>query len=144
MRTLFLILLLLSALAHSPIYASNDEHVLGDAVRDVVPNMEVLADGIIGGGAPDLKALETIQENGFKTVIDLRTPGEGIAEEEQKVQELGMTYINIPMSSREASDEQVAKLASVLTEDAYPVLMHCRSGGRVDALWSEYQKTSRD
>lgn len=121
------------------LYASQDVEV-SDAVRQAVPNIEVLSEGIVAGGAPEVSAFKAIKENGFKTVIDLRTPEEGIDAERKAVEALGMKYVNIPMSSRDVSEAQVEKLSASLTDDAYPVLMHCRSGGRVNALWSEYQK----
>ncbi len=139
MKHLLLLICLFLCSANALLYASQDVEV-SDAVRQAVPNIEVLSEGIVAGGAPEVSAFKAIKENGFKTVIDLRTPEEGIDAERKAVEALGMKYVNIPMSSRDVSEAQVEKLSASLTDDAYPVLMHCRSGGRVNALWSEYQK----
>ena len=141
MKKIFVILFV--ALLSIPFCASAAEkNYLSAELNQAVPNARILAIGIIRGGLPAPGGLKTVQQEKFTTVVDLRTPEEGTAEEKQKVKSLGMVYVNIPMADRNVSPEQVESLRKVLDDkNSYPVLMHCQSGGRVDALWKEYKKT---
>ena len=42
-----------------------------------IPNVVVLQEDVIGGGAPTKEALEEMKRQGFTTVVDLRTLMEG-------------------------------------------------------------------
>lgn len=126
-------------LFHSSLEASENLEV-GHPLVDVVENVQVLDTDIVGGAELSDQALLIIKESDFKTIIDLRTPEEGTEEERKKVEDLGMTYVNIPMASRVVSEDQVESLRKALADQEHPVFMHCRSGGRVQALWDEYQK----
>ena len=87
-------------------------------------------------GQPDEASLEVLSEAGFTTIIDLRGPNERRGIEEQEVVEgLGMSYIALPVTSRDdLSFETASELDALLAEANGPVLIHCGSGNRVGAL----------
>ena len=105
-----------------------------------IPNVVFLADDVIGGGAPSKEALTEIKKQGFRAVIDLRTMMEGTVLEKIEVKKTGLNYFNIPVNSLEISEDQVSQLAAILSNaQNKPALVHCAVGGRVQALWEQYQ-----
>ena len=93
-------------------------------------------DGISSAGQPDEAALAVFAEQGYTTVIDLRTEGEdrGI-DESTVIEELGMEYVLFPIAGMDAINFDNAKKLNQLIEDADgPVLVHCASANRVGAL----------
>jgi len=89
---------------------------------------------ILDGGIQELKS------QGFKLIIDLRTPPEGTAIEEAAATEAGLQYVNIPISRGAPTKSQIQKLTGLIENPAnYPVLLHCVSGNRAGTLWTLYQ-----
>lgn len=75
---------------------------------------------------------------GIKTVINLRgaVPDEDwYALEKQATEALGMTLIDVPLSStRELSDQELKQLVEILRTAEKPILIHCRSGANRTGL----------
>jgi protein tyrosine phosphatase (PTP) superfamily phosphohydrolase (DUF442 family) len=94
--------------------------------------------GVITGGQPDAAQLAALAEAGYRTVVDLRAPGEPYPREDEKaaLESLGIEYVSIPVAGPEGLTEENARaLSAVLAEeDAYPIAIHCGSGNRVGAL----------
>lgn len=89
------------------------------------------------GGQPRLEHLESLKAEGVKAIINLRTPGEHRAEEEEaKAKELGLRYFNIPVVYSNPKEEQVAEFLKI-TDDAAnrPAFIHCTAAIRVGAFW---------
>ncbi|HWP42685.1 MAG TPA: protein tyrosine phosphatase family protein [Blastocatellia bacterium] len=89
------------------------------------------------GGQPRLEHLEQLKAEGIKSVINLRTPGEHRAQEEEaKAKELGLRYFNIPVEFRNPKEEQVTEFLK-LTDDPEnrPAFIHCTAAVRVGAFW---------
>lgn len=95
--------------------------------------------GILSGGQPTDAQLEEAKNKGFKTIINLRPVKEHQGEKEaNKVRELGMSYVNIPVSgARGISSQNSQALIQALSDSSkYPVMIHCASGNRVGALFA--------
>lgn len=98
--------------------------------------------GLYTGGQPTRAQLERAAEKGVKLVINLRTPGEeGALEDEQAiVEELGMAYVSMPIvgpgqETPTTIDAAHAKMLGAALQSAEgPALVHCSSGNRVAAL----------
>jgi len=92
-------------------------------------------DGMTSSGQPDEAALRVFADSGYAAVIDLRTEGEdrGI-DEKAIVEDLGMSYVPLPVGRDGITFENAAALDELLGSYDEPVLVHCRSGGRVGAL----------
>jgi uncharacterized protein (TIGR01244 family) len=98
------------------------------------------------GGQPGEKALASLAQLGVTTVVNVRAPRE-MADKAQvpfdeaaEVARLGMAYVNIPLGGPDYpySPQAVEELAQVLERRPGPILLHCRSGGRVSYLWTAY------
>ena len=87
-------------------------------------------DRIVVSGLPDAAELAGHAAEGITLVVDLRTPGEGLAQEAVQVAELGMRYVNLPVGSEAASAMIMARVASLVAETQGRVLLHCASGNR--------------
>jgi len=107
-----------------------------------IPNYRVLHSGLATAGQPSPEALQKLKEQGFKTVINLRTEAEagGTAAEKAAVEAQGLRYVAVPISPATFSIEDVQAVAKVLDDaEAAPVLLHCASANRVGAVWAVMQ-----
>jgi len=89
-------------------------------------------------GQPSEKALRALAAAGLELVIDLRRPEEERGYDEPAlVRELGMVYANPgfggPETLTDGTFDAVRDLLSAHEGDE--VLLHCRSAGRVGAVW---------
>jgi uncharacterized protein (TIGR01244 family) len=100
-----------------------------------VPDYHVVRPNLATAGQPSPEALKQLKDLGFKTVINLRTEGEGAKDEEPLVRELGLRYVWVPVTPQSLSAKDVDDVAAVLNdESAGPVLLHCASANRAGAL----------
>lgn len=89
------------------------------------------------GGQPRMEHLDQLKAEGVKAIINLRTPGEHrAAEEEAKAKELGLRYFNIPVVFRDPKPEQVTEFLKLTDDPANrPAFIHCTAAIRVGAFW---------
>jgi protein tyrosine phosphatase (PTP) superfamily phosphohydrolase (DUF442 family) len=86
------------------------------------------------GGQPTEEGLRQLAKQGYRAVINLRTPQEGVdfAAEAKLARELGLKYFNIPVVSSAPKEEQAIEflnLTDTLKDDK--VFIHCASANRV-------------
>src|SRR6185369_7043241 len=89
------------------------------------------------GGQPRLEHLEKLKAEGVKAIINLRTPTEHRAEEEEaKAKELGLRYFNIPVEYRNPKEEQATEFLKITDDPANrPAFIHCTAAIRAGAFW---------
>ena len=100
-------------------------------------NLQQITKEISIAGQPSPRDIEDAHRNGFRTIINLRTPEEPdyLADEERLVESLGLTYASIPVASTTLDDVAVARFSQALESiDGTPALVHCRSGGRAGIM----------
>lgn len=94
-------------------------------------------EAILTGGQPTPGQLERAQRLGYKTVINLRQPDEKDNTDPARVQDLGMTYVSIPINgAADMTEEKARALAEVLETAESPMMVHCASGNRVGGLFA--------
>jgi len=95
-----------------------------------VTNFHQVDEHLYRGAVPSERGLERLQKLGVHIVVDLLPGGERSKKEQQRVEALGMRYINIPMNALKApSEEQMSQaLASTASGPSEPVFVHCRQG----------------
>ncbi len=126
---IFLALLTIPPLA----YAAEDD--LGSIIKNYKKmNSSISTSGTIGEGG-----IQALSKQGVKTIIDLRTLAEGTDKDRQAVENLGMRYINIPVTGAGISNKQLAAFTEAMKTVDSPILIHCASGNRVGAMWTSYQ-----
>ena len=102
-------------------------------VGNVVP-----VNGVTTAGQPDVAALSIFAEQGYRTVIDIRTePEERGMDEAAVINDLGMEYVLFPIDKPEAINfDNARELSRLIEESEGPVLVHCGSSNRVGALFA--------
>lgn len=106
-------------------------------VSDVSGVKNLSRDGdIYVAGTPTPEGLEALKARGVKTIIDLRQPQEGTAEESEAANALDLRYINIPMRSDELTEAQANALMDAMNQAGdEPVLLHCAGASRAGAAY---------
>lgn len=89
------------------------------------------------GGQPRNEHLSKLKDEGVKSIINLRPPGEHRAEEERaEAERLGLRYFNIPVVFADPKEEQVAEFLKLTDDEANrPAFIHCTGAIRVGAFW---------
>jgi uncharacterized protein (TIGR01244 family) len=102
-----------------------------------IQNFAQLSDTVVGGGALDAYIVPTLPALGYTTIINLQHPEEdGVAAEVAAASEAGIDYISIPMGGLDFTREQALAVASAINSSKGFVILHCRSGARVTAVWA--------
>ena len=101
-----------------------------DATAPHVRNFGEVNDHLYRGGEPSFAGLQELAADGVKLVIDLREKGEATNLERAQVQELGMSYANLPLRPFSAPTEgQMEQALSLLFQSSsQTVFIHCRRG----------------
>lgn len=122
-------------------YAAPAQAPFGDKVSSAITNYNRTTPfiGTSGNFAP--AAVAELQALGFATVLDLRSQGEnGVAAVAEAIQTAGLTYLNIPVTTKAPTPEQVDQFAKIVEDPAhYPLLVTCMSANRVGAMWTLYR-----
>lgn len=97
----------------------------------------------VGIDQPTLGELSELAEDGFRTVIDLRLPGEpGLLmqpeAEDFAAQAEGLEYVHLPVAGDHLSDDLVRRFRQEVQRRPGPILVHCGSGERSAALAMRY------
>lgn len=104
-----------------------------------VRNARMPREGLLVGGQPTPEQLAEAASAGYRTVINLRGPGElDEWDEAANAAELGLGYVALPIAgSQDLTVDNARKLREILSsEDALPAMVHCASGNRVGALFA--------
>jgi uncharacterized protein (TIGR01244 family) len=115
------------------------EDIPKSVAPEAIPNYTVVNPGLAAAGQPSPEALARLKSFGFKTVVNLRTPGEDkvVEKEAAIVTAQGLRYVSVPISPGTFSAADVAAVRKILDDDASaPVLLHCASANRVGGLWA--------
>ncbi|MEH2069021.1 MAG: sulfur transferase domain-containing protein [Nostoc sp.] len=78
------------------------------------------------------KQLEQASQEGFKSILNLRSPDElGFSQDEQRVAEaLGLHYTNVPLKLEALNEELITKILTTLEQIPKPAVVHCAAGMR--------------
>jgi uncharacterized protein (TIGR01244 family) len=80
--------------------------------------------------------LEQAASEGFKSVLNLRSPSEEgfLKDEQQQAEALGLHYVNIPVKVSELSEELTSEILEQIDELPKPALIHCGTAMRAGAM----------
>jgi protein tyrosine phosphatase (PTP) superfamily phosphohydrolase (DUF442 family) len=112
---------------------------------DGVANACQLLPTLFGGGQPGAANLRGLKEAGVGLVLDLRDPMEPRPLDEPALaRELGLEYVNIPVSGGSLTNETLDQiLATLRGAGDRPVYCHCASGNRVGGAVIAYLMTEK-
>lgn len=86
------------------------------------------------GGQPSNEGFHALARKGYKAVINLRTPDEGVDLEAEKalIEKLGLRYFNIPVVTSDPKEEQADQFLKIMDElRGEKVFIHCAGANRV-------------
>lgn len=127
----------LPAFPQAPIRA-----VTWESIR--IYNFAKVNDDYYRGGQPMGEDYADLAAIGVKTVINLTNSKDGQAEEKAKVEQYGMRYLHIPMSTRTppTAEEIATFLAAV--DDEGGVYVHCVGGRHRTGVMTGVYRMTRD
>ncbi len=86
------------------------------------------------GSVADSESLKQIAESGYCTVIDLCTPVEGNQLNPDSVERLGLTYVGLPVSLKQLSEDTVKAYTQTWESAQTPIYTRCASGKRAGLI----------
>ncbi|MBA3492370.1 MAG: protein tyrosine phosphatase family protein [Rubrobacteraceae bacterium] len=115
-----------------------EKHI--DEVAPGMANAGQPLEDVATAGQPDPEHFERLAEAGYKTAVDLRTPGEPRGfDEPEVVRRTGMEYANIPVGPEEVEEDALDRFRELVVDPGRrPALVHCSSANRVGALLIPY------
>ncbi len=103
-----------------------------------VRNFRIISERVSGGGAPTPEQVAAMPQRGYVGIINLKTHAEaGNQAEEAAAAAAGLAYVQIPVSGGSLDLLDAVALHHALAQMPAEghILVHCRSGNRVGALW---------
>lgn len=102
-------------------------------------DLKKITDDITVGGQPTAADITQLKNDGFRTIVNLRTEGEddqamSPEQEREAVENAGMKYVHLPVSSATMGPDTVDKFRAQLPTFEGPVLVHCHAGMRAGAF----------
>ena len=93
-------------------------------------------DDLAISGQIDLEQLPQIVEDGFNSILNLRSPQEKgfLPEEQDAVEALHLQYVNHPFEVEYISDQASTQVLQLLNQLPKPVLVHCDNAVRAAAI----------
>lgn len=95
-----------------------------------VRNFAAVNDHVFRGGQPEAEGFRELAKDHVTLVLNLREPGPGSEAERRLVEQLGMSYRNVPIprTSAPTRDEIKQVLAILTPDDNGKVFVHCLRG----------------
>lgn len=105
-----------------------------------VENYSRAAPSVGTGGMIRDGAMSTFRDKGFKSVVSLLNPGEGVEAHTRWAREAGIDYYNLGVTPEGPDDSVLEQFKAILADpDNHPVMVHCSSANRVGSLWARYR-----
>ncbi|MCU0542626.1 MAG: sulfur transferase domain-containing protein [Oscillatoriaceae cyanobacterium Prado104] len=95
-----------------------------------------VSDELTVAGQVTSQQLEQAAQEGFKSVLNLRSPDElgFLSDERQQAEAVGLQYANVPLWSSKANQELTKEAIQKLDNLPKPVLIHCAAGARAGGI----------
>lgn len=107
-------------------------------------NVKQINDDIsVAMGQPTPADLQQAAQEGYKSVLNLRSPQEegALSDEQQSAEAAGLQYVNLPVRPDAMSQEQTDQILNQIDQLPKPLLTHCKSGLRSGAMALMYVAT---
>ncbi|MEH2233227.1 MAG: sulfur transferase domain-containing protein [Nostoc sp.] len=99
-------------------------------------NTKKVSDDLSAAGQLTSEELKQAAQEGFKSVLNLRSPDEAgfFSDEQQQAQAAGLQYANVPLKPTEANQEQTELAIQEIENLPKPILIHCAAGARASGI----------
>lgn len=102
-----------------------------------IPNYTILSPKVAGGGYVTAEQVASLPGKGYTTIINLQYEREsGVAAEKSAAEAAGLQYVSVPVGGSNFTLEHAKRVSDAIAQAPGNVLLHCRSGGRVSAVWA--------
>ena len=102
-----------------------------------IMNYTILSTQVAGGGAVTAEQVATLPGKGYSTIINLQFEREaGVKAERAAADAAGLTYVSVPLGGGDFTLEHAKQVSDAIAASSGHVLLHCKSGGRVSAVWA--------
>jgi len=145
LRTAHACLLALATIAAiaAPAAAQSGSATVAPAMARIY-NFAQVNDHYYRGGQPMGEDYAHLAALGVKTVINLTNDVDGREEEQQMVEQHGMTYVSMPMSTRRPpTDAEIAAFLALVDADG-GVYVHCVGGRHRTGVMTAVYRMTRD
>ena len=95
-----------------------------------LPHFVQVDEGFYRGGQPSQEGLRWLAKRGVKTIVSLRTPHKEQAAERALAEQLGLRWVNLPITSGwRPTEEQIQQFLALAQDPASrPLFIHCQHG----------------
>lgn len=102
-----------------------------------IPQFAVVQDGVAAGLKPFVDGgLDWLREQGYRTVLHVRAPGEDDVAERRQVEKLGLRYLSLEVSPQTLTSALVETFSRLVAETANrPLFVYDREGTLAGAMW---------
>ncbi|BAY15091.1 hypothetical protein NIES21_09060 [Anabaenopsis circularis NIES-21] len=99
-------------------------------------NSKKVSENLSTGGQVTPEELQQLAQEGFKSVLNLRSPDEAgfLNDEQQQAEEAGLEYANIPLKPSQANQELTELAIEKIENLPKPILIHCAAGARAGGI----------
>ncbi|MBG1271002.1 beta-lactamase hydrolase domain-containing protein [Nostoc sp. WHI] len=99
-------------------------------------NSKKISDDLSAAGQLTPEQLQQAAAEGFKSVINLRSPDEQgfLSDEQQQAEAAGLQYTNIPLKPTEPNQELTKAALEEIADLPKPILIHCAGGARASGI----------
>ncbi len=99
-------------------------------------NVKKINDELTIAGQVRSEQLQQATQEGFKSVLNLRSPNEEgfLSEEQQQTEALGLQYVNIPVKVDALNEELTTQILQQIDQLPKPALIHCGTAMRAGAM----------
>lgn len=115
-----------------------------DLSRITIYNFAKVSDDYYRGGQPLGEDFARLSALGVKTVINLTNEADGRNDEKQMVEQHGMKYLSIPMTTRKVpTNAEIAAFLSAVNDDG-GVYVHCVGGRHRTGVMTAVYRMTKD
>lgn len=99
-------------------------------------NIKKINNELTVAGQVTPEQLQQAVKEGFKSVLNLRSPDEEgfLVDEQQQAESKGLYYVNIPMKVSTLTEELTTEILKQIDELPKPALIHCAKAMRAGAM----------
>ncbi|MEH1769663.1 protein tyrosine phosphatase family protein [Nostoc sp.] len=99
-------------------------------------NTKKVSDDLSAAGQLTSEDLKQAAQEGFKSVLNLRSPDEAgfLSDEQQQAEAAGLQYANVPLKPSEPNQEQTELAIQEIENLPKPILIHCAAGARAGGI----------
>lgn len=99
-------------------------------------NTKKISDDLSAAGQLTPEQLQQAASEGFKSVINLRSPDEQgfLCDEQQQAEAAGLKYANVPLKPTEPNHELTKAALAEIADLPKPILIHCAAGARASGI----------